>query len=59
MRHSLHQVDEITRQAERITSRSLSERLPTINSGDEIERLLKTAYGAPAPIVARAATLVP
>jgi len=27
--------------------------------GDEIERLLKAAYGAPAPIVARAATLVP
>jgi tripartite-type tricarboxylate transporter receptor subunit TctC len=27
--------------------------------GDEIEQLLKTAYGAPAPIVARAATLIP
>jgi len=28
-------------------------------TGDEIERLLKTAYSAPAPIVSRAADLVP
>ena len=27
--------------------------------GEEIEELLKTAYSAPAPIVARAAALVP
>jgi len=27
--------------------------------GDEIEQLLKTAYSAPAPIVDRAASLVP
>jgi heavy metal sensor kinase len=39
MRRSLRPVGEITRQAERITSRNLSERLPSVNSGDEIERL--------------------
>ncbi len=39
MRRSLRPVDEITKQAEGITSRNLSERLPEIRTGDEIERL--------------------
>ena len=39
MRRSLHPVDEITRRAEGITSTNLSERLPVIRSGDELERL--------------------
>ena len=39
MRRALQPVDDITRQAARITSRSLSERLPVANTGDEIERL--------------------
>jgi heavy metal sensor kinase len=39
MRKALGPVDEITRRAEQITSRNLSERLPTIDTGDEIERL--------------------
>lgn len=39
MRRSLHPVDEITRRAEGITSSNLSERLPVIRSGDELERL--------------------
>jgi heavy metal sensor kinase len=39
MRRALRPLDEIARGAERITSRSLSERLPVAHSGDEIERL--------------------
>ena len=39
MRRSLQPVDEITRPAEGITSTNLSERLPVINTGDELERL--------------------
>jgi heavy metal sensor kinase len=39
MRRSLRPVDEITRRAEGITSTNLSERLPVINTGDELERL--------------------
>jgi len=39
MRRSLQPVDEITRRAEGITSSNLSERLPVIRSGDELERL--------------------
>jgi heavy metal sensor kinase len=39
MRRALRPVDEITRSAERITSRNLSERLPASKTGDEIERL--------------------
>jgi heavy metal sensor kinase len=39
MRRALRPVDQITSSAERITSRSLGERLPVVQSGDEIERL--------------------
>ncbi len=39
MRRSLQPVDEITNRAEGITSTNLSERLPTIKTGDELERL--------------------
>ncbi|HET7890979.1 MAG TPA: ATP-binding protein [Candidatus Sulfotelmatobacter sp.] len=39
MRRSLSPVDEITRRAEGITSTNLSERLPVIRTGDELERL--------------------
>jgi heavy metal sensor kinase len=39
MRRSLQPVDEITERAEGITSNNLSERLPTIRTGDELERL--------------------
>jgi heavy metal sensor kinase len=39
MRRSLQPVDEITRRAEGITSTNLSDRLPVINTGDELERL--------------------
>jgi heavy metal sensor kinase len=39
MRRSLRPVDEITERAEGITSNNLSERLPTIRTGDELERL--------------------
>ena len=39
MRRSLQPVDEITRRAEGITSTNLSERLPVIKTGDELERL--------------------
>jgi heavy metal sensor kinase len=39
MRRALRPVDEVTSSAERITSRSLGERLPVVQSGDEIERL--------------------
>ncbi len=36
---ALSPVDQITRSAERITSRNLGERLPVAKSGDELERL--------------------
>jgi heavy metal sensor kinase len=39
MRRSLQPVDEITRRAEGITSTNLSQRLPVIRTGDELERL--------------------
>jgi heavy metal sensor kinase len=39
MRRSLQPVDEITERAEGITSTNLSERLPVIRTGDELERL--------------------
>lgn len=39
MRRSLQPIDEITRRAEGITSTNLSERLPVIKTGDELERL--------------------
>jgi len=39
MRRSLKPVDEITSRAEGITSTNLSERLPVIKTGDELERL--------------------
>jgi heavy metal sensor kinase len=39
MRRSLQPVDEITKRAEGITSSNLSDRLPVIRSGDELERL--------------------
>lgn len=39
MRRSLRPVDEITERAEGITSSNLSERLPLIRTGDELERL--------------------
>src|ERR1700722_13594499 len=39
MRRSLQPVDEITKRAEGITSTNLSERVPVIRSGDELERL--------------------
>ena len=39
MRRSLQPVDKITERAEGITSTNLSERLPVIRSGDELERL--------------------
>jgi heavy metal sensor kinase len=39
MRQSLQPVDEITKRAEGITSTNLSERLPVIRTGDELERL--------------------
>ncbi len=39
MRRSLRPVDEITRRAEGITSSNLSDRLPVIRTGDELERL--------------------
>ena len=38
-RRALRPVDEITRSAERITSRNLSQRLPSADTGDELERL--------------------
>ena len=41
MRRSLRPVDEITERAEGITSTNLSERLPVIRTGDELERLSK------------------
>jgi heavy metal sensor kinase len=39
MRRSLQPVDEITKRAEGITSTNLSERLPAVRTGDELERL--------------------
>src|SRR5262249_15581504 len=39
MRRALKPVGEITRTAEQITSRNLSERLPEVKTGDEIEAL--------------------
>jgi heavy metal sensor kinase len=39
MQRALRPVDEITRTARLITSRNLSERLPVLDTGDEIERL--------------------
>ncbi len=39
MTRSLQPVDEITKSAEGITSTNLSERLPVIRTGDELERL--------------------
>src|SRR6266702_8361535 len=39
MRRALHPVDEIRQKAAQITSRSLSERLPVVHTGDELERL--------------------
>jgi heavy metal sensor kinase len=39
MRRALKPVDEIRRSAERITSQNLSERLPVVRTGDELERL--------------------
>lgn len=39
MRRSLQPVDEITERAEGITSTNLSQRLPVIRTGDELERL--------------------
>ncbi|HYM79134.1 MAG TPA: ATP-binding protein [Candidatus Dormibacteraeota bacterium] len=42
MRRSLTPVDEITKRAEGITSTNLSERLPVIRTGDELERLSKS-----------------
>src|SRR5581483_3063821 len=39
MKRALQPLDQITRAAETITSRNFGERLPTIKTGDEIERL--------------------
>lgn len=39
MRRALHPVDEIRQKAAQITSRNLSERLPLVHTGDELERL--------------------
>lgn len=45
MRRSLQPVDEITSRAEGITSSNLSERLPVIKTGDELERLSRSLNG--------------
>jgi heavy metal sensor kinase len=45
MRGALRPVDEITRTAERITSRNLAERLPVAETGDELERLAVALNG--------------
>src|SRR5260370_37743979 len=57
MRRSLQPVDEITRRAEGITSTNLSERLPVIRTGDELEgrstslnRMIERLDGAFQPI---------
>lgn len=39
MRRALRPVDEIRQKAAQITSRNLSERLPVVHTGDELERL--------------------
>lgn len=39
MRRALSPLDEMTRSAERITSRNLNERLPVARTGDEVEHL--------------------
>jgi len=39
MKRALHPLDQITRAAETITSRNFGERLPSVKTGDEIERL--------------------
>src|SRR6266496_6500820 len=39
MRGALRPVDQIRQRAARITSRNLSERLPVVHTGDELERL--------------------
>ncbi|MEW6211387.1 MAG: heavy metal sensor histidine kinase [Acidobacteriota bacterium] len=39
MRRALSPLDEMTRSAERITSRNLNERLPVASTGDEVEQL--------------------
>src|SRR5438876_2941 len=39
MRRALKQVDDITAQAEHISSTNLSDRLPVLQTGDELERL--------------------
>src|SRR4029079_3596965 len=39
MRRALAPVGEVTRAAERITSRNLTERLPVADTGDELEAL--------------------
>ena len=39
IRRALAPLDEMTRTAERITSRNLNERLPVTDTGDEVERL--------------------
>jgi heavy metal sensor kinase len=39
MRRALHPVDEIRQKAAQITSRNLSERVPVVHTGDELERL--------------------
>jgi two-component system, OmpR family, sensor kinase len=39
MRRALRPVDEIRQKAAQITSRNLSERLPVVHTGDEVERL--------------------
>jgi heavy metal sensor kinase len=44
-RGALRPVDEITRTAERITSRILAERLPVAETGDELERLAVALNG--------------
>ena len=38
-RNAMHPLDEIAERAERITSRNFGERLPLIETGDELERL--------------------
>ncbi|MEP6644576.1 MAG: ATP-binding protein [Acidobacteriaceae bacterium] len=42
MQRALEPVNDIAEHAERISSRNLSERLPQVHSGDEIERLSKS-----------------
>jgi len=45
MRGALRPVDEITRTAQRISSRNLAERLPVAETGDELERLAVALNG--------------